>query len=61
MGESSPMGEQTQPELDGPFTDRLRNDIWRLFASQMIEGYDRLADVDILEQNPSNRNEAMRN
>eukprot|EP00961_Rhodomonas_salina_P245283 3314285-Rhodomonas_salina.1 len=27
----------------------------------MIEGYDRLADVDILEPNPSNRNEAMRN
>eukprot|EP00961_Rhodomonas_salina_P033849 455244-Rhodomonas_salina.1 len=61
MGESSPTGEQTQPELDGPFTDRLCNDIWLVFASQMIEGYDRLADVDILEPNPSNRNEAMRN
>eukprot|EP00961_Rhodomonas_salina_P158844 2138455-Rhodomonas_salina.1 len=61
MGESSPTGEQTQPELDGPFTDCLRNDIWRVFASQMIEGYDKLEDVYILEPNPSNRNEAMRN
>eukprot|EP00961_Rhodomonas_salina_P173117 2334459-Rhodomonas_salina.3 len=61
MGESSQTGEQTQPELDGPFTDSLRNDIWRVFALQMIEGYNKLADVDILEPNPSNRNEAMRN
>eukprot|EP00961_Rhodomonas_salina_P127599 1720540-Rhodomonas_salina.1 len=61
MEESSLTGEQTQPELDRPFTDRLHNDIWRLFASQMIEGYDKLADVDILEPNPSNRNKAMLN
>eukprot|EP00961_Rhodomonas_salina_P135794 1827047-Rhodomonas_salina.1 len=27
----------------------------------MIEGYNKLADVDILEPNPSNRNEAMSN
>eukprot|EP00961_Rhodomonas_salina_P189164 2552264-Rhodomonas_salina.2 len=61
MGESSPTGEQTQPELDRPFTDSLGNDIWLVFASQMIKGYDKLADIDILEPNLSNRNEAMHN
>eukprot|EP00961_Rhodomonas_salina_P150031 2020226-Rhodomonas_salina.1 len=55
------MGEQAQPELDRPFTNSLCNDIWQVFAAQMIKGYDKLADIYILEPNLSNRNEAMSN
>lgn len=55
-GESE-TGEHTPTE--GPFTDNLKNEIWRVFASQMMENYDQLAYVDMLEPNPANRREAM--
>eukprot|EP00961_Rhodomonas_salina_P212497 2869930-Rhodomonas_salina.2 len=54
-GESKP----TQPA--GPFQDQLRNDVWLLLASQMMENYEQLVDIDMLEPNPANQNEAMRN
>eukprot|EP00961_Rhodomonas_salina_P252464 3412445-Rhodomonas_salina.2 len=57
-GESEP--EEPVPEsLTGPFHNEQRNKVWRALASQMMEHYEELADVDMLEPNPSTRNEAM--
>eukprot|EP00961_Rhodomonas_salina_P104329 1404340-Rhodomonas_salina.1 len=54
--------EEPSPESpSGPFQDQLRNDIWRVFALQMMENYGQLSDIDMLEPSPANRNEAMRN
>eukprot|EP00961_Rhodomonas_salina_P000594 8610-Rhodomonas_salina.1 len=61
MGESSQTEEAATEQPSGPFADQQRNEIWRVFASQMVEGYEKLADIDMLEPSPSNRNEAMRN
>eukprot|EP00961_Rhodomonas_salina_P221581 2995987-Rhodomonas_salina.1 len=58
-GESSLTGEQ-EPAW-GPFSDQCSNEIWRVFASQMMENYKQLADVDMLEPNPANSIEAMLN
>jgi hypothetical protein len=55
--------KQTEDELQlaGPFSDVKRNEIWQVLASQMAEGYEHLADLDMLEPNPPNRTHAMRN
>eukprot|EP00961_Rhodomonas_salina_P124290 1675360-Rhodomonas_salina.1 len=58
-GESSQTGEQLTQI--GPFQDQLQNDIWWVFASQMMENYETLADIDMLEPNQANSNEAMWN
>eukprot|EP00961_Rhodomonas_salina_P169160 2279299-Rhodomonas_salina.1 len=42
-------GNSAVPPADGPFNDTPRNEVWRVFASQMIEGYEELADIDMLE------------
>eukprot|EP00961_Rhodomonas_salina_P212086 2863619-Rhodomonas_salina.1 len=54
-------GEPAPASSSGPFQDQLRNDVWRVLASQMMENYDQLSDIDMLEPSPANRNEAMRN
>eukprot|EP00961_Rhodomonas_salina_P010377 139191-Rhodomonas_salina.1 len=61
MGEPAESGEQSPSTPPGPFQDQERNEVWRVFASQMQATYEQLADVDMLEPNPANRNEAMRN
>eukprot|EP00961_Rhodomonas_salina_P226681 3065097-Rhodomonas_salina.1 len=61
MGESSQTEEAGTEQQSSPFADQQRNEIWLVFASQMVEGYEKLADIDMLEPSPSNRNEAMRN
>eukprot|EP00961_Rhodomonas_salina_P063228 849677-Rhodomonas_salina.1 len=60
-GELADSGEPTPPMQTGPFQDQQRNEIWRVFASQMQENYEQLADVDMQEPSPAYRNEAMRN
>eukprot|EP00961_Rhodomonas_salina_P083135 1116895-Rhodomonas_salina.3 len=47
--------------MDGPFHYSDCNEIWRVFASQMIKGYEELADVDMLEPDPPNSSAAMQN
>eukprot|EP00961_Rhodomonas_salina_P032108 432563-Rhodomonas_salina.2 len=37
------------------------NKVWRVLASNMTEGYEQLADIDMLEADPNNRTEALRN
>eukprot|EP00961_Rhodomonas_salina_P093983 1264606-Rhodomonas_salina.1 len=41
--------EQTKTIATGPFQDPLRNEIWKVFTSQMMKNYEQLADVDMLE------------
>eukprot|EP00961_Rhodomonas_salina_P228519 3088585-Rhodomonas_salina.1 len=60
-GETDSEGSSLAPNTDGPFDDEDSNEIWRVFASQMIEGYEELADVDMLEPDPPNSSAAMRN
>eukprot|EP00961_Rhodomonas_salina_P083871 1127162-Rhodomonas_salina.1 len=59
-GESEPREQESETPA-GPFQNQQRNEVWQVLASQMMEHYEELADVDMLEPNPSNRNEAMRN
>eukprot|EP00961_Rhodomonas_salina_P192912 2603143-Rhodomonas_salina.1 len=62
--EDSDSGESEPEVMDqptGPFSDAQRNEVWQVLASQMMEHYEELADVDMLEPNPANRNEALRN
>eukprot|EP00961_Rhodomonas_salina_P183697 2479564-Rhodomonas_salina.1 len=47
--------------MNGPFDDADSNEVWRVFASQMIEGYEELANIDMLEPDPANRAAAMKN
>eukprot|EP00961_Rhodomonas_salina_P261359 3532225-Rhodomonas_salina.1 len=61
MGESSQTEEAATEQPSCPFADQQRNEIWLVLASQMVEGYDKLADIDMLEPSQSNSNEAMRN
>eukprot|EP00961_Rhodomonas_salina_P193748 2615862-Rhodomonas_salina.1 len=58
-GGCSPTGEPS--DHVGPFKDLQENEVWLVLASQMAEGYKALADIDMLEPNPANRNEAMQN
>eukprot|EP00961_Rhodomonas_salina_P267658 3616483-Rhodomonas_salina.1 len=37
------------------------NEIWRILASQMLEGYEALADINMLEPDPANHTQAMKN
>ena len=45
--------------LEGPFNDKDHNEICRVLASQMQESYEQLADVNMLEQDPTNIKQAM--
>eukprot|EP00961_Rhodomonas_salina_P285432 3857073-Rhodomonas_salina.2 len=54
-------GSSTPDAPTGQFSDEQRNEIWRVLALQMLEGYEELAHVDMLEPNPENRNQAMKN
>eukprot|EP00961_Rhodomonas_salina_P097628 1313491-Rhodomonas_salina.1 len=54
-------GSAELPKVSGPFSDERSNEIWKVLASQMLEGYEQLADVDMLEQDPANNNAAMKN
>eukprot|EP00961_Rhodomonas_salina_P110329 1484965-Rhodomonas_salina.1 len=60
-GEDSETGEQDAAQQDGPFQDQHRNEIWRVLASQMMENYNQLADIDMLEPNQANRKQVMKN
>eukprot|EP00961_Rhodomonas_salina_P297976 3937680-Rhodomonas_salina.1 len=44
--EESTEGSAEPQKVDGPFSYARRNEIWRVLASQMIEGYKALADID---------------
>eukprot|EP00961_Rhodomonas_salina_P012629 170082-Rhodomonas_salina.1 len=52
-------GASAQPKTTGPFQDPLQNEIWKVFTSQMMENYEQLANVDMLEPSQTNSNEAM--
>eukprot|EP00961_Rhodomonas_salina_P029449 396960-Rhodomonas_salina.2 len=54
-------GSAEPTKVNGPFSDECRNEIWKVLASQMLEGYKQLADVDMLELDPANNNAAMKN
>lgn len=54
-------GSKDPPVTDGPFSDERHNEIWRVLASQMIEGYIQLADVDMLEPDLANHTQVMKN
>lgn len=54
-------GSAEPPKVSGPFSDERSNEIWKVLASQMLEGYEQLADVDMLELDPANNNAAMKN
>eukprot|EP00961_Rhodomonas_salina_P008411 114423-Rhodomonas_salina.1 len=54
-------GGSTELNKDGPFADQDRNEIWHILASQMLEGYEALADIDMLEPDPANHTQAMKN
>ena len=57
------MGEQATTSTsnsDGPFDDPQKNQVWRVLASQMMALYDELADVDMLEPDPTNRKAALK-
>jgi hypothetical protein len=57
------MGEQATTSTsnsDGPFDDPQKNQVWRVLASQMMASYDELADVDMLEPDPTNRKAALK-
>eukprot|EP00961_Rhodomonas_salina_P250236 3382649-Rhodomonas_salina.1 len=59
-GESE-TGELTQKDCAGPFQNILQNEVWRELASQMMDNYEQLADIDTLEPNPAHHKEAMQN
>mmetsp|Transcript_27856 Transcript_27856/g.65715 ORF Transcript_27856/g.65715 Transcript_27856/m.65715 type:complete len:97 (-) Transcript_27856:1858-2148(-) len=59
--EETTEGSAEPPMVDGPFSNERRNEIWRVLASQMIKGYEALADIDMLEPDPANHTAAMKN
>eukprot|EP00961_Rhodomonas_salina_P073800 991773-Rhodomonas_salina.1 len=54
-------GSAEPPLLSGPFSYEHCNEIWKVLASQMLEGYEELADIDMLEPDPANNTAAMKN
>eukprot|EP00961_Rhodomonas_salina_P009926 133716-Rhodomonas_salina.1 len=54
-------GEQDAAQNNGPFEDQRCNEIWSVLALQMMENYDQLADIDMLEPNQANRKQVMKN
>eukprot|EP00961_Rhodomonas_salina_P119229 1604570-Rhodomonas_salina.1 len=54
-------GNSAVPPADKPFNDAPCNEVWRVFASQMIEGYKELADIDMLEPDQPHSAAAMKN
>lgn len=59
-GETDSGGCSLAPTMDGSFNVADHNEVWLVLASQMIEGYEELADIDMLEPDPPNRPAAMR-
>ena len=61
---SPPTFEQEEVQkapTTGQFKDKHKNEVWRVLASQIQEGYEQLADLDMLEADPTNRKQAMKN
>eukprot|EP00961_Rhodomonas_salina_P302912 3941021-Rhodomonas_salina.2 len=54
-------GSSLAPTMNNPFDDTERNKVWSVFTSQMIKGYEELADIDMLKPDPANRAAAMKN
>ena len=52
---------ETGEPVTGPFDDEQKNKVWRVLASQLQEGFETLADLDMMEQDPVNRRAAMKN
>eukprot|EP00961_Rhodomonas_salina_P177908 2399090-Rhodomonas_salina.1 len=54
-------GSAEPPLLSGLFSNEHCNEIWKVLASQMLESYEELAYVDMLEPDPANNTAAMKN
>ena len=57
---TNPGGKDFSLGESGPFADTKSNEIWRVLASQMVESHRELADIDMLEPNPTNQQQAMK-
>eukprot|EP00961_Rhodomonas_salina_P294039 3934220-Rhodomonas_salina.4 len=60
-GEPDVGGSFETASQDGLFNNTHSNEVWHVFASQMIEGYEELADINMLEPDPPNSQAAMKN
>eukprot|EP00961_Rhodomonas_salina_P117900 1586668-Rhodomonas_salina.1 len=60
-GEPDGGGSVETASQDRQFNDPQRNEVWCVFASQMITGYEELEDIDMLKPDPPNRQAVMKN